>query len=99
MIERRTSGAKTLVDHLLYGTAEPVPFVQSIFGSLVQQGAERESHLWALPSSVQLKNAAHQTTSITRCETGNGRLFLRRMPDELLKVIDEHDVAGRSANL
>jgi hypothetical protein len=30
----RTSGAKALIDSARYGTAEPVPFVQSIFRTL-----------------------------------------------------------------
>jgi hypothetical protein len=39
-VETRTSGAKALIGVVFYGTAEAVPFVQSVFPQPVQSGPD-----------------------------------------------------------
>jgi hypothetical protein len=47
MIEKLSSGAKALINRFLYGTAEPVPFVQSIFPQPVETSAHLVKMSWS----------------------------------------------------
>jgi hypothetical protein len=52
-LEKRTSGtsgAKALIAVAFYGTAEAVPFVQSVFPQPVQSGRKELKEIWALAS-------------------------------------------------
>jgi hypothetical protein len=63
MIKSRTSGAKALIDHGAYGTAEPVPFVESVFAICLSKGSAYQT---SSPSGPSTESAKSSTARLNR---------------------------------